>query len=140
MSQGPAPAREGRHPAKETMGPDEQDIADALLHPGRRDTALARITLRYAVARTILCPYTCQVLDVSNAVLLDGTGHGGTMHIMTADTYDTLIRNAGDISALEEAPAPRQTTRDCKEPPAYEGRAWEQVRDSHGRLAGSEAP
>jgi hypothetical protein len=79
---------------------DYADIADALLHPEHQDEALARITLRYAVARQIFCVYCGKVLDVRSAVLLDGSDHGGRMDLMHAAEYDLLLSKVGSVEAL----------------------------------------
>lgn len=79
-----------------------QDIADALLHPENQELSLARIALRYAVQRQIFCPYCDKVLDVRDAVLLDGSDHGGSMAIMHATEYDKVLAGVGTLEALEE--------------------------------------
>jgi hypothetical protein len=55
------------------------------------DRILARELLRYAVQRQIFSPYGGEVLDVSRAVLIDGTDHGGRMSIMSAAEYDKVL-------------------------------------------------
>jgi len=80
---------------------DYQDIADALLNPEHQDVALARTTLRYAVQRAIFCPYCEKLLDVREAVLLDGTDHGGRMDILHGWEYDAVIAKSGTVEALQ---------------------------------------
>jgi hypothetical protein len=81
---------------------DYDDIADGLLHPEYQDEALARVTLRYAVQRAIFCPYCQHLLDVRDAVLLDGTDHGGRMDILHAAEYDRVIGANGSVEALQD--------------------------------------
>ena len=40
--------------------------------------------MRYAIKRAIFCPYCQRVLDIRDAVLLDGSDHGGRMDILHA--------------------------------------------------------
>jgi hypothetical protein len=51
---------------------------------------LGRTLLKAAVQRYIFSPYGGEVLDMRRAVLIDGTDHGGTMHIMTGDEFDAI--------------------------------------------------
>lgn len=62
---------------------------------------VARETLRHAVQVQITSPYGGGVLDVRRAVLLDGSDHGGKMHIMTADEYDIVVGRMGGLDVLE---------------------------------------
>ncbi len=80
----------------------DYEIADALLYPEHQDRVLARTTLRYAVQRAIFCPYCGKILDIRDAVLLDGSDHGGKMHILHAAEYDRVIEAEGNLAALEE--------------------------------------
>jgi hypothetical protein len=54
------------------------------------DRFLGRELVKAAVQRQIFSPYGGEVLDMRRAVLLDGTDHGGTMHIMTGDEFDAI--------------------------------------------------
>ena len=60
-----------------------------------------RELLRYVVATAIFNPYGGGLLDIRRAVLLDGTEHAGTMHIMTAAEFDTVTTNFGGIETLK---------------------------------------
>lgn len=83
------------------MTENEADLAEALAHPELRGRIAARITLRTAVQRQITCPYTGNLLDVRDAVLLDGSDHGGSMHIMSASAYEAVIKANGTLGNLE---------------------------------------
>lgn len=48
----------------------------------------ARLLLRAAVRQTVTCPFTGEVLDVTTAVLIDATRHGGGMAVLTAKAWD----------------------------------------------------
>ena len=68
---------------------------------------LGRALLKSAVQRQIFDPYTGEVLDMRRAVLIDGTdyeradGTGkGAMHVMSAQTYDTVLESTGGTNAL----------------------------------------
>jgi len=49
---------------------------------------LGRELLKAAVMRQIFCPYTGHVLDVRDAVLVDGSDHGKGTHIMTSRCFE----------------------------------------------------
>jgi hypothetical protein len=80
----------------------ENDITQALIPGDDIETGVGRELLRYAVQRAIFCPYCQKVLDVRDAVLLDGTGHGGRMDIMHAAEYDFVIEKTGSLEKLEQ--------------------------------------
>jgi hypothetical protein len=49
---------------------------------------LGRELLKAAVMRQIFCPYSGKVLDIRDAVLIDGTDHGHSMYVMTSVCFD----------------------------------------------------
>ena len=49
---------------------------------------LGRELLKAAVMRQIFCPYSGRVLDVRDAVLIDGTDHGHGYGVMTSECFD----------------------------------------------------
>jgi hypothetical protein len=53
-------------------------------------TILGRALLKGAVQQQIFCPYTSKILDVRDAVLIDGSGHGHATLIMTGAAYDIV--------------------------------------------------
>lgn len=77
------------------------DIADALLNPENQGRSLARIALRYAVQRQIFCPYCDKVLDIRDAVLLDGSDYGTKSDVMHGAEYDKVLAATGDIEGLK---------------------------------------
>lgn len=80
---------------------DYQDIAEALMHPENQDRSLARITLRYAVQRAIFCVYCGHLLDIREAVLLDGSDYGTKSDVMHGAEYDKVISATGDVEGLK---------------------------------------
>jgi hypothetical protein len=80
---------------------DYDDIIDAIANPEHQEKALARITLRSAVSRVIFCAYCQKLLDVRDAVLLDGSDHGGRMDVMHGAEHDRLLSKVGSVEALQ---------------------------------------
>ena len=84
------------------MDHSERIIADALLS-GDHETGLAKSALLYAVQRQIMCRYCGKLLDVRDSVLLDGSEHGGGMHLLHSEEYDTFMSRVGGQAQLESA-------------------------------------
>jgi hypothetical protein len=84
------------------------DISRALADGETMETGMARTLLRAAVSRVMFCPYCQTVLDVTRAVLLDGTdyttpaGAKGGASVLDAACYDLALEKTGGLEKLQE--------------------------------------